>query len=78
MRELDDNLAEANSMRPDLYRVFYPLKKTEQKEWAEIVQLPVDDPVSRLQEKAQSYDRRQDCHGHRIAGPGSECDDSST
>lgn len=47
-------------MRPDLYRMFYPLDRTEQNEWAEIVQLPHADYVACLADKAQVYDCRQE------------------
>ena len=54
-------------MRPDLYRMFYPLKADAQNEWAEIVQLPVEDYVSRLKEKAQDYECRQENDGDTVS-----------
>jgi hypothetical protein len=35
-------------MRRDLYGMFYPLEKSEQDEWAEIVRLPSEEYLSRL------------------------------
>ncbi|MDH3292166.1 MAG: hypothetical protein OEO20_11020 [Gemmatimonadota bacterium] len=53
-------------MRPDLYRMFYPLDRPAQNEWAEIVQLSQVDYVACLADKAQQYDCRQEVSGDAI------------
>lgn len=54
-------------MRPDLYRMFYPMKKPEEKKWAEIVQLPEQDYLSRLEEKAEQFHCRQESNGDTVS-----------
>lgn len=46
-------------MRPDIYRMFYPLEEAEQKEWAEIVRLPVEQYEEHLREKAEDFECTQ-------------------
>ena len=50
-------------MRPDLYRMFYPLEKSEQDRWAEIVRLPFPDFAARVEEAAEDRgDLRVTCN----------------
>ena len=53
-------------MRRDLYGMFYPLKKSEQDEWAEIVRLPSEQYLSRLGDKAKHYGCRQEHSGETV------------
>jgi hypothetical protein len=53
-------------MRRDLYGIFYPLEKSEQDEWAEIVRLPSEKYLSRLADKAMQYDCRQEHSGETV------------
>jgi len=53
-------------MRRDLYGMFYPLARSEQEEWAEIVRLPTRDYLSRLAEKATRFDCRQESDGEMV------------
>ena len=53
-------------MRRDLYGMFYPLEKSEQDEWAKIIQLPSGEYLSRLPEKAKQYDCRQENVGETV------------
>ncbi|KPK48199.1 MAG: hypothetical protein AMS22_15740 [Thiotrichales bacterium SG8_50] len=54
-------------MRPGLYRMFYPLKKSEERKWAEIVQLPEQDYLSHLREKVEQFDCRQENNGDTVS-----------
>ena len=47
-------------MRPDLYRMFYPLDEAAQEEWARIVQLPEPEYATSLREQAEQRGFRQE------------------
>ncbi len=53
-------------MRPDLYRMFYPLEKAEQDEWAEIIRLPFAEYSERLAERATGYGCHQEVIGETV------------
>ncbi|MFC1790877.1 hypothetical protein ACFL0I_00200 [Gemmatimonadota bacterium] len=50
-------------MRPDLYRMFYPLPAEEQDRWAEILNLPFADYAARGEEEAGKYGCTQETSG---------------
>lgn len=56
-------------MRPDLYRMFYPLSDEEEDRWAEIVRLPSPEYVARVEEEAGKHGCTQE-----ERGPGSKCE----
>ena len=49
-------------MRPDLYRMFYPLTPSDREEWANTVRLPAADYEARLAEVARALGLMQDQH----------------
>lgn len=54
-------------MRPDLYRMFYPLSQEEQDRWAGILDLPTSEYASVLGEEADKYGCRQEERGDGFA-----------
>jgi hypothetical protein len=57
-------------MRPDLYRMFCPLEKTEQDEWAAIIVKPFDEYAAGLAEKAATFGCHQEVDGETVIWKG--------
>lgn len=57
-------------MRPDLYRMFYPLQTEDQEEWASIVVLPPDAYEERLNAEAEKLGYRQEARGSGLLWSG--------
>jgi len=57
-------------MRPDLYRMFFPLGQLERSDWASIVRLPEAEYAARLADKARDSQCRQEARGEGIAWVG--------
>lgn len=57
-------------MRPDLYRLLYPLDGAEQDEWAATVHLPRGEFEDRLRQAAEAHGCTQENHGEYLAWMG--------
>lgn len=57
-------------MRPDLYRMFYPLSRKEQDRWAGILKLPFDEYAAKVGEVAEEYGCRQETRGDALSWTG--------
>ena len=57
-------------MRPDIYRMFYPLSVADQKKWTEIVQLPDERYAAEVGKRAGQFGCNQEQSGGTIVWRG--------